>query len=202
MTGMAGIDTARDVPKGKLAVTITSLEMMAPPAVGLQPAPLEDACVLHAPAPTVAFYRFLYNSVGEPWLWGDRRRLSDEQLMAIIGDPRVEIHVLYLANQPAGYAELDTRRDGEVELAYFGLLPEFTGRKLGPWLLRFAIHKAWEKEPDRLWLHTCSLDHPAALDMYRAAGFRAFKTEQVLSDDPRSLGLIPAHAAPHIPLTD
>jgi GNAT superfamily N-acetyltransferase len=142
--------------------------------------------------PTVSFYRFLYNTIGEAWLWGDRRKLADEAIAAIVQDPRVELHVLYAAGVPAGYAELDGRVAGEVELGYFGIMPEFIGQKLGPYLLSFAVHEAWRRGPRRVWVHTCSLDHPSALSMYERAGFRQFKREVEIADDPRALGLIPA----------
>lgn len=190
----------KTIPPGKIPTTITYLEMLARPAGDPPPAPGESVQILHVPRPTVAFYRFLYNTVGESWLWGNRRRLSDDSLAAILDDSRVDIYVLHVDNQPAGYAELDARADGEVELAYFGLMPEFIGRGLGPYLLGFAIHAAWDKGPDRLWVHTCTLDHPAALGTYRKWGFVPYKTEQVLDDDPRALGLIPEQVAPHIPL--
>ena len=95
--------------------------------------------------------------------------------------------VLYAGGEPAGYAELDRRSAPDIELAYFGLLPEFIGRTLGPWLLHWAIDAAWAREPQRLWVHTCSLDHPRAIALYQRAGFVPYKQERKLIPDPRPL---------------
>jgi GNAT superfamily N-acetyltransferase len=88
---------------------------------------------------------------------------------------------------PAGYAELDCRHSGEIELAYFGLIPEFIGRGLGAYFLAWAVDRAWQREPRRLWVHTCSLDHPRALATYRAIGFAEYARESVRIADPRPL---------------
>jgi len=146
--------------------------------------PRPDLTVVRAVKPTVSFYRYLYNMVGEQWQWVDRHKLSDEQLAAIIRDPAVEVYVLYVNGVPAGYAELDRRQFPDIELAYFGIMPEFIGQKLGPYLLRWSIDKAFSYSPRRLWLHTCTLDHPKALATYRRAGFQIYSTEAKVVDDP------------------
>jgi GNAT superfamily N-acetyltransferase len=140
--------------------------------------------VVQAVRPTVSFYRYLYNTVGRQWQWVDRHKLSDGQLATIIRDPAVEIYVLYVNGVPAGYAELDRRQFPHIELAYFGIMPEFIGQKLGPYLLRWSIDKAFSYSPRRLWLHTCTLDHPKALATYRRAGFQIYSTEAKVVDDP------------------
>ena len=188
------------VPAGKLRVTVTSLEMRQRPEGAPLPAPSADVMIDRQRDITVAFYRHLYDTVGEPWLWGDRRKLSDAELGAIIGDPQVEVHLAMLHDQPAGFAELDRRTPGEVELAYFGILPQFIGRKLGPFLLSHAIDLAWRSAPERVWVHTCNLDHPAALGVYQRAGFVVFNVHEELADDPRVLGLIPEDVAPQHPI--
>ena len=158
-------------PRTIVEVTTTHLEMRAPPAGALAPAPA-GVQVVRAVQPTVRFYRYLYDAVGEPWAWYDRRRMAPAELAAILDDSRVEVHVLWKAGVPAGYAELDRRIAGQVELAYFGLLPEAIGQRLGPWLLGWAIREAWRPDDvTRVWVHTCTLDHPSALRMYIAAGF-------------------------------
>jgi GNAT superfamily N-acetyltransferase len=103
-----------------------------------------------------------------------RRWLSDAELAAILNDQRVEVNVLWAEGVPAGYAELDRRAPPDIELAYFGLMPEFIGQGLGTYLLDWAIHHAWRARPRRLWLHTCDLDHPRALDFYQQLGFRIY----------------------------
>jgi len=173
----------------RIPVTITYLQMTAPPERIAARAPRDGLTVVHCPRPTVSFYRYLYNTVGRPWWWVDRRRMSDEQLAQIIQDPLDEVHVLYADGCPAGYAELDRRQQGEVELAYFGLMPEHIGQGLGRYLIDWAIARAWTYAPRRFWLHTCTLDHERALDFYQQAGFTPYKQEETLSDDPRTSGL-------------
>ena len=180
----------------KLAMTITSLEMRARPALSGTP---DDLHVERIRQPSVGFYRSLYASVGEDWLWSDRRRWSDDHLASVVQHEAVELWLLHVDGQPAGYAELDGRQPHETELAYFGLLPAYIGRGLGPRLLRFAIEKAWRRAIDRLWVHTCNFDHPAALGLYRRCGFVVFAEDTHWIDDPRRTGLIRSEAAPHIP---
>ena len=141
------------------------------------PPPRAGLSVIHAQHPTVNYYRFLYDAVGGPWQWLSRKKLSDEELVRIIHDPRDEIHVLHVDGVPAGFAELDRRTEGEVELVQFGLMPEFIGQGLGKYFLQWTIDKAWSYGPQRFWLHTCTLDHPNALPNYRKAGFELYREE-------------------------
>lgn len=183
-----------EVPPGKLRMVITSLEMHARPSHGPAHLPAgTKAALLRAENPTVSFYRYLYNTVGEPWLWYERRAFDDATLASIIQDPKVEIYVLYVSGVPAGYGELDRRKDGEIELAYFGLMHEFIGKGLGRYFLTWIVDAAWSHEPKRLWVHSCNFDHPEALRAYQRAGFTPFDQETILIDDPRLSGLIPAH---------
>lgn len=164
-----------------IEITTTYLEMFACPAhLNLTP-PRDDLQVMRAVQPTVSFYRYLYDTVGEPWLWYERRQMAPEALRAIIQHPQIEVYVLYVAGVPAGYAELDRTQPGQIELAYFGLLPAFIGQRLGRYLLHWAIATAWSHAPRRLWVHTCTLDHPNALPVYQKAGFVPYdrKTEQI-----------------------
>jgi len=147
------------------------LEMRSPPRLPLRPPPEEDVLVRHVAAPTERFYRYLYDGVGEPWSWTRRRSLSGEQLLRLVHDPRIEIQVLYAQGVPAGFAELDLRRPPEIELVYFGLLPEFIGRGLGAFFLEQCLHQIWRHRPQRVWLHTRALDHPRARGNYERAGF-------------------------------
>lgn len=184
-----------------LRVTITSLEMRSrPSSLARRRTAPPGTRIERAERPTVAFYRFLYAAVGEPWLWSDRRRWSDAALAARVQHPAVEIWVLSVGGQPAGYAELDRRAERDVELSYFGLMPEFIGQGFGGSLLRFALERAWSTAIDRVSVNTCDLDHPAALGLYRRAGFAPVRIDTVTIEDPRGCGLLPRSAAPHRPM--
>jgi GNAT superfamily N-acetyltransferase len=100
--------------------------------------------------------------------------MPDDELRAMIQDERVEIFVLSIGQQPAGYAEIDRRQAGEIELAYFGLFPHAIGIGLGKYLLNWILRTAWSYRPRRVWVHTCDLDHPAALPNYLKAGFHVY----------------------------
>lgn len=183
-------------PKSKsnqLECIVTYLEMRSAPShPNILPSGRKVALV-RAERPTISFYRYLYNTIGEDWFWWERRALSDAQLATEIHDSNVEIFILYIDGVPAGYAELDLRIKAEVELAYFGLIPEFIGRGLGRYLLGWAIDEAWQRKPERVWLHTCNFDHPKAIATYQKAGFVPYKQDTTTIEDPRASGLIPKH---------
>ncbi|MGH7139118.1 MAG: GNAT family N-acetyltransferase [Pirellulales bacterium] len=178
-------------------ITVYYLEMLRH-SQRVVAAPREALAVIQAKRPTVAFYRFLYNTVGQPYNWHSRGRLPDVELAALIQDPLNEVHVLYADGTPAGFAELVRRTPDEIELIQFGLMPEFIGQGLGKWLLQWAIDKAWSYGPRRLWLHTCTLDHPAALPNYLKAGFALYKQEakQVVLADSMLANSIASQANP------
>jgi GNAT superfamily N-acetyltransferase len=168
--------------KQPIPITITKLEMKAKPAA-LRPHLRHDhdngrVMLLKVKHPPVHFYRYLYETVGRPYVWVERTRMSDETLAKIVQDPKVELFVLYCEGAPAGYAELDFRKDGEAELAYFGLINDFLGRGLGSFLLATAIDIAWSKPINRLWVHTNTLDHPRALPLYQKMGFTPYAQEK------------------------
>ena len=108
--------------------------------------------------------------IGEDWLWFSRLRLTDEELARVIRHPRVEVWVLSRDGVDVGLLELDRRTPGDVELLFFGLAPELVGGGAGRFLMERAIEIAWSTAPRRFWLHTCTLDHPAALAFYRRSG--------------------------------
>jgi len=183
----------RDREDGRLPVTVTYLEMVERPAhPHLSPPRSLNCALLRMRKPSVRFYRYLYNNVGEPWLWFERRAMDDDQLARIIHDEQVEIYVLHVNGEPVGFAELDRRKPPDIELVYFGLLPDFIGKGLGRYLLTWVIDTAWNHAPDRVWLNTNTLDHPKALALYQRCGFRPYKQEHKLFDDPRLNGLIAA----------
>ncbi len=156
----------------------TYLQMLSPPAttIVIPPGGVE---VRRLESPSVEEYRALYRGVGAEYNWVDRLIMPDEDLRRIVQDERVEVHELTVAGSPAGYAELDRRTPGEIELAYFGLFPAFIGRGLGKFLLQRAVDIAWAHHPRRVWVHTCDLDHKAALGNYLKAGF-AIYDERIL----------------------
>jgi GNAT superfamily N-acetyltransferase len=158
----------------KRKIKVTYVQMFSRPE-GVAPPPPEGVLVLHSKRPTIRYFRFLYDAVGRDYDWTSRKKLSDDALAAIIHDPRDELHVLFVGGVPAGFVELDRRVAGEVEIDSFGLTPEFIGRGLGRWFLRWAVERAWGYGPKRLWLHTCSKDHPAALPNYLKAGFAIYR---------------------------
>jgi GNAT superfamily N-acetyltransferase len=188
------------LPPGKLRVVVTYLEMTSQPTNPKQRPPVEKLALLRAEHPTVSFYRYLYNTVGEPWLWSERRKMDDAALAAVIHDPRVEIMVLYAGGVPAGFAELNRRRTEAVDLSYFGMIPDFIGMKLGPFLLNCAIDAAWSGGAKKLTVNTCTLDHPKALALYQRAGFVPVRQVTRITDDPRVTGVLPLNAAPQHPI--
>ena len=187
-----GSTQATDDDAGMLGVKITYLEMTERPRLPqvIHPAGITVA-LLRAHRPPIAFYRFLYDTVGEPWLWYERRLLADEALEVIIHDDLVEVYVLYADGNPAGFAELDRRAANDIELAYFGIMPGHIGQGLGRYLLRWAIDTAWAHEPKRLWVNTCTLDHPKALPLYQQMGFQPYKQVERRIVDPRLTGVVP-----------
>ena len=171
--------------------TITYLEMLARPVGRRVPAPLDKLALMRAEDCTVSFYRYLYNTVGEPWLWFERRIIDEAAVAAQIHRPTIEIFVLYVRGVPVGFFELDTAAPRETKLCYFGLIPDFIGRRLGPYLLQAAIDRAWSRPIDRFWLHTSTFDHPKALRVYQQAGFVVYARRTVLFEDPRERGILP-----------
>lgn len=159
-----------------MKVKTTYLEMFARLERTAAP-PREGLAVVHIEKPTVAYYRSLYDEVGREYDWTSRKKMPDDQLAALLNDSRIEVHVLTAAGVTAGFAELDRRIEGEIELVQFGLLPQFIGQGLGRYFLQWTIDKAWSYGPRRLWLHTCTRDHPTALPNYLKAGFAIFKEE-------------------------
>ncbi len=151
---------------------MTSRDQFRPAYVeidGVQIMPMET--------PDVEFYRFLYGTVGEAWRWRDRLIMPVAELETLLATPGTSVHVLYVRGVPAGYVEL-ARRDAETEIVYFGLRPAYIGRGLGKHLLSIGITQAWGDDIQRVWLHTCNLDGPYALNNYRKRGFEVYDVQQ------------------------
>jgi GNAT superfamily N-acetyltransferase len=185
------------VPDGELAAVVTYLEMLEPPATEVPPSTLQ---LRHVASPAADQYRALFRKVGSPWLWFSRLVMDDDQLEAIIRDPGVELFEVAAVEAVVGMIELDFREAGECELAFIGLVPGLAGQGHGRWLLAEAIQRAWRDGVKRVHVHTCSLDHPAALSAYRRAGFTPHKRAVERFPDPRLLGYLPRDCAPQIPL--
>ena len=158
-------------------VTRTYLEMTSPSQLTADKATGSDVRVERARDCPASFFRFLYAEVGRSYHWTDRLPWTDVEARARLADADVSVHVLYVQGSPAGYFELERHDDGSFEIAYFGLLPEFLGRGLGKHLLSVAVETAWAEGANRVWLHTCTLDDPAAMPNYVARGFRPVRTE-------------------------
>lgn len=165
-------------------VTITYLQSFAPEALRRAPRPAGDIALRQARLPSPTLGRYLYTAVGGDWYWRDRLGWTYARWMQHLDRPEVETWVLYVSDTPAGYIELERQQQGrDVEIAYFGLLPEFIGRGLGGWLLSEGIARAWELASHRVWVHTCTLDGPQALANYRARGLSVYQTEDKRVED-------------------
>lgn len=186
------------VPKGELAAVVTYLEMRSPPEHAIPPTELS---LKRIEVPQPAHYRELFRLVGAPWLWFSRLVMDDAHLASIIQHPKVELDaVIDEAGREVGILELDFREPHECELSFVGLIPALSGKGHGRWLLAEAVRRAWREGIDRVHVHTCSLDHPAALAAYRRAGFTPYKRAIERFPDPRLLGILPGDSAPQIPL--
>lgn len=159
---------------GAVAVEVTSLEMTDPDQlVRAERPPGADVEVVAEPSPHAS--ESFYRRVGADWHWVDRLDWRPEQWQAWVDRPEYRLLVCTVDGDTAGYAELEQQPGGDVEIAYFGLLGGFQGRGLGSWWLATVLERAWALDGTRrVWVHTCDLDHPAALATYRARGMREF----------------------------
>jgi GNAT superfamily N-acetyltransferase len=186
------------VPAGHTASVVTHLEM-------LERAP-ERACadlplrLERVARPDPDWYLRLFRRVGEPWLWFGRMIMARAELERLLADPMVHVHAVMEGEAELGLLELDFRVTGQCELAYFGLVPEAVGGGAGRWMMNHAIRMAWDEGITRFHVHTCTLDHPGALEFYRRSGFVPYRREIEIAPDPRLIGLHPESAAPHVPL--
>jgi GNAT superfamily N-acetyltransferase len=163
-----------------MKVRITHLEMRSSEALRAPPRLPSDILLLRASVPSPELGRFLYTAVGGDWYWRDRLPWTYPQWLEWLSRPEVETWVAYESGTPAGYFELESQPGGNVQITYFGLLPRFTGRGIGGYLLTQAVARAWslQSEVRRVWVVTCSLDHAGALPNYLARGFQVFKQEE------------------------
>lgn len=181
----------------QIAAIVTFLEMRAP-APPRATTPTSLTYVPFGPSDANA-YRALYRAVGEQWGWFSRLAWSDEQFLDHFSNEAVvAFHVKDQAGT-VGIIELDARADHETELAFFGVVPERIGTGLATIMMDFAIARAFARPIARFFVHTCTLDHPAALRFYEKSGFRAYKRAVEIATDPRVAGLLPGNAFPHFP---
>jgi GNAT superfamily N-acetyltransferase len=193
-------DGYSDVPAGKLAAVVTHLEMTAraPSRPGSE---VEGLTVRAVPSPDVAWYRDLYTRIGaDNWLWFSRLKLTAEALEAKIRHPQVEIFALAAQGRDEGLLELSFETEGECELLFFGVTERLIGKGAGRLLMNTAIDRAWSRPIRRFSVHTCTLDHPGAPAFYIRSGFRPYRRQVEIADDPRLTGVLRETAAPHVPI--
>jgi GNAT superfamily N-acetyltransferase len=185
-----------DIPPGHIGAVVTFLEMTARP----RPRPAPDAHGLQLvrwPVVDPAKYRTLFARVGGPWLWYSRLAMGDAALLREVA----EVHAIVDRHRiEVGLLELDFRTPGQCLIRFLGLVPELAGRGLGKWLFAQTLALAWRPGVERVYVNTCTLDHPAALPSYLAAGFTPYRRAFESFPDPRLAGLLPRAAAPQIPL--
>lgn len=185
---------------GKIANVVTYLEMTEKP----------EWASAHINHPGISLrqdrefdltrYRALFRTVGEDWLWSSRLAYDDAKLAGRLHADNVDVFEVMFEGSVAGMIELCRHSPEDIELSFFGLKPDFTGQGLGRDLMQLTLNQAWTAEAQKLWLHTCTFDHPAALKFYQSSGFSPTGFAVEIMDDPRLLGLLPETAGSHVPL--
>jgi GNAT superfamily N-acetyltransferase len=189
-----------DLPPGKIATIVTSLEMFIRPPERLDPAGTEGFALDPIDRGDVERYLDIYRLLGERWMWFSRLTKPQAELEAIFADPAVELYAVRSEGRDVGLLELDFRVPGEGELAFFGLDEPVLGKGAGRWLMNRALTLAWAQPIGRFWVHTCTLDHPGALAFYQRSGFTVFKRGVEVDDDPRLAGKLRIDAVAHHPV--
>ncbi|MDA0229508.1 MAG: GNAT family N-acetyltransferase [Proteobacteria bacterium] len=182
-----------------LSWRVKYMERTAVPENGTPPAPARVTFARETDISPEA-YRELHRKVGEEWLWWERISFDDATLGALLSAAATEIFILRVDGEVAGFVELDSSDAEAPAIRYFGLLPEFTGRRLGGYMMESLLRHAWRSAVRRVTLDTCDMDHPAAVPLYRRLGFEETHSEVKSAADPREAGILPMTAAPHIPL--
>ncbi|MFC6919951.1 GNAT family N-acetyltransferase [Meiothermus taiwanensis] len=165
-------------------VTTYYLEMRSPHELRPKRVEMEGLQLIKAEIPSAELQHFLYRSVGGDWYWYEKADWTYQQWLEYAQNPHLHTWVLFLKGTPAGYFQLEVQPDNQVQIVYFGLLPQFSGMGLGGHLLTCALEEAWRLGAKRVWVHTCSLDSPAALANYQARGMQLYKTETRLMEIP------------------
>ena len=186
-----------EIPAGQVGAVVTYLQMTQRPVP--RPLPASRLGIRRWANINPAQYRQLFERVGGPWLWFSRLQMDDATLAQNIG----ELHaVVDRSGIEVGMIELDFSEAGTCLIRFLGLVPELAGKGNGDWLISQTLSLAWRQEVTCVRVHTCSLDHPAALPVYLKAGFLPYQRAFESFPDPRLLGLLPRSAAPQIPLID
>jgi GNAT superfamily N-acetyltransferase len=193
-------DGYSDIPAGKIAAVVTHLEMTARPP--RRDDPSGTWTLRKADAPALPWYRDLHRRVGEDWLWFSRLRMTDTELAAIIHAAGIEIYALAVDGHDEGLLELDFREPGQCELVYFGVTNSLIGTGAARFLMNRALERAWRDDVHRVWVHTCTFDHPSAVAFYQRSGFRPFRRQIEVADDPRLDGTLSRTAAKHVPMIE
>ena len=193
-------DGYSDIPDGKLAAIVTHLEMTARRAPCSEPP--RAWTLRRVETPPLDGFRDLYRRIGEEWLWVSRIRMSDASLASHLHARQLEVHALVDDGCDEGLLELNFAEPGQCEIVMFGVTAKLVGSGAGRWLMNRAQEIAWSRPIERLWLHTCTLDHPAALTFYQRSGFRACRRQVEVMDDPRLDGTVPRDVARHLPVIE
>jgi ribosomal protein S18 acetylase RimI-like enzyme len=165
-----------------IPVTTYYLEILDPRNLRPKRSPRTDVALVGITPPMPELNRFFYATAGASWYWTDRLPWTYQQWLDYLDRPALETWMLTIAGVPAGYFELESQPEGNVEIVYFGLLPYFVGGGLGGHLLTAAIERGFATGARRVWVHTCTLDHPQALANYQARGMVLYKEETEIKD--------------------
>ena len=191
-----------DLPPGKIAAIVTSLEMTVRPPVKADPPGTEELSLERLSGSQTERYLAIYRVLGERWMWFSRLVMPRAQLESILTDPAVALYVLRREGRDAGLLELDFRVAGECELAFFGIDEAGLGKGAGRWLMNRALELVWAAPIRRFWVHTCTIDHQGAVEFYQRSGFSVFKRGVEVDDDPRLKGALRRESVPHHPVVE
>jgi GNAT superfamily N-acetyltransferase len=167
-----------------ISSTISYLEMKNPAELREKQAPRDGLDVVPITLPQPELNRFFYCTVGGDWYWINRLDWTYSQWSNYVNRPELQTWIVTVDRVPAGYFELELQPGDDLEIVYFGLLPAYVEQGIGGWALSEAVKRAWATGAKRVWMHTCTLDHPRALANYLARGFRKFKEETSVEDLP------------------
>lgn len=187
------------LPPGHVAEIVTYLEMASPVTLDA-PKPLASLRIEPWLEVDHADYLALFRKVGTPWLWSGRLDQTTDDLRAVFDDADYHVFRLMDQDEPVGLLDLDFRKKPDCEIAYFGMALSHIGQGVGRWFMSEALTLAWRDDVHRVWLHTCTFDHPKALGFYQKCGFKPFLRHVGIGPDPRMAGLLDSQVAPQVPM--